>query len=57
MPKSFALAVSKFPLDYFNIHIFSSKYKLHLHCKLFAEMDLLIILQFIMTVSPSFIKK
>ena len=47
------LALSQFPFKYFNIHIFSSKPKLHLPCKLFVEEDLLIIFQFIIGVSPS----
>ena len=41
------LVLSKFPFIYFNIHIFSSKHKLHLLFKLFVEEDLLIIFQFI----------
>ena len=41
------LVLSKFPFRYFNIHIFSSKHKLQLSCKLIVEEDILIILEFI----------
>ena len=47
------LVFSKFLSLYFNIHIFSSKHKLHLTCKLFVEEDLLIIFWFIFGVSLS----
>ena len=40
------LELSKFLLKYFNVHIFSSKQKLHPPCKLFVEEDLFIIFQF-----------
>ena len=47
---------SKFLSVYFKIDIFSSKHKLHLPCKLFVEEDLLIIFQFIISVSPNSIR-
>ena len=50
------LVLSKFPFKYFTIHIFSSKHKLHLPCKLFVEEDLFIIFQFKIGVSPSSIR-
>ena len=48
------LELSKFLFKYFNI--FSSQHKLHLLCKLFVKEDLLIIFQFISSLSPSSIR-
>ena len=47
------LELSKFLVKTFNIHIFSSKHKLHLPCKLFVEVVLFIVFQIINGVSPS----
>ena len=40
---------------YFNIHIFSSRHKLHLPFKLNAEVDIFIIFQFIIGISYIYI--